>query len=126
MWSSCHVLSVPKLIINLKVVISFIQVPQGTTPRSIIVHLRGALTRTCKPGDAVSISGVFLPEPYTGFKAIRAGLLTSTYLDAMGIKQLKQSYQEHALDEELQARMYVSSFTLFQYALIDWRAHLPS
>lgn len=84
------------------------QVPQGTTPRSIVVHLRGALTRTCKPGDAVSISGVFLPEPYTGYRAMKAGLLTSTYLDAMGVVQLKQSYQEHAMDEALQARMFVS------------------
>ena len=38
---------------------------------------------------------------------MRAGLLTSTYLDAMGVQQLKQSYQDHAMDEELQARMYV-------------------
>ena len=39
---------------------------------------------------------------------MKAGLLTSTYLDAMGVQQLKQSYQDHAMDEELQARMYVS------------------
>ena len=84
------------------------QVPQGTTPRTIVVHLRGALTRTCKPGDAVSISGVFLPEPYTGYRAMKAGLLTSTYLDALGVAQLKQSYQDHAMDEALQARMFVS------------------
>lgn len=77
------------------------------------MHLRGALTRTCKPGDAVSISGVFLPEPYTGYRAIRAGLLTSTYLEAMGVVQLKQSYQEHAMDEALQARMYVSCLVLY-------------
>lgn len=100
------------------------QVPQGTTPRSIVVHLRGALTRTCKPGDAVSISGVFLPEPYTGYRAIKAGLLTSTYLEAMGVVQLKQSYQEHAMDEALQARMYVSRFMLCLSSLpilpLDW------
>ena len=72
------------------------------------MHLRGSLTRSCKPGDAVSIAGVFLPEPYTGYRAIRAGLLTSTYLDAMVVHQLKQSYQEHAMDQELQARMDVS------------------
>ena len=71
------------------------------------MHFRGALTRSCKPGDAVSISGVFLPEPYHGFRAIKAGLLTSTYLDAMGVTQLKQSYQQHAMDKELQARMHV-------------------
>ena len=84
-----------------------LQVPQGTTPRAIVVHFRGALTRSCKPGDAVSMSGMFLPEPYHGFRAIKAGLLTSTYLDAMGVTQLKQSYQQHAMDKELQARMHV-------------------
>lgn len=73
-----------------------------------MVHLKGGLTRSCKPGDAVSIAGVFLPEPYVGFRAMRAGLLTSTYLDAMGVTQLKQSYQQHAMDKELQDRMYVS------------------
>jgi len=40
---------------------------------------------------------------------MRAGLLTSTYLDAMGVTQLKQSYQQHAMDRELQDRMYVSN-----------------
>ena len=44
------------------------QVPQGATPRSLHVHLRGALTRCAKPGDAVTISGVFLPQPLTGFR----------------------------------------------------------
>ncbi len=39
---------------------------------------------------------------------MKAGLLTSTYLEAMGVVQLKQSYQDHAMDEALQARMYVS------------------
>ena len=31
----------------------------------MVVHLLGALTRTVKPGDAVTLSGVFLPEPFT-------------------------------------------------------------
>ena len=56
------------------------QVPQGATPRMMTVHLLGELTRSLKPGNAVSISGIFLPTPYTGFRAMRAGLLTSTYL----------------------------------------------
>lgn len=44
---------------------ALLQVPQGATPRSMVVHLLGALTRTVKPGDAVTLSGVFLPEPFT-------------------------------------------------------------
>ena len=51
---------------------------------------------------------MFLPEPYSGFRALRAGLLTSTFLDAMLITQLKQSYQQHAMDKALQERMDVS------------------
>lgn len=83
------------------------QVPQGTTPRSIVVQLRGGMTRTCKPGDAVRLSGVFLPEPYQGARGVRAGLLTSTFLDAMEITQLKQSYQHHAKDRELREKALV-------------------
>ena len=56
------------------------QVPQGATPRMMTVHLQGSLTRSLKPGNAVTIAGIFLPLPYTGFKAMRAGLLTNTYL----------------------------------------------
>ncbi len=44
------------------------QVPQGATPRSLRVHLRGGLTRSAKPGDAVTLSGIFLPQPLTGFR----------------------------------------------------------
>ena len=98
------------LLINRLTLKQLDQVPQGTTPRSLVVHLRGGLTRSCKPGDAVSISGAFLPEPYTGFRAMKAGLLTSTFLDAMRVVQLKQSYKEHALDKDLQERMQVSLF----------------
>ena len=92
--------------------------PQGTTPRSLVVHLKGGLTRSCKPGDAVSLSGAFLPEPYTGFKAMKAGLLTATFLDAMVVTQLKQSYQQHALDHELQQRMMVSPASIISLELI--------
>jgi DNA replication licensing factor MCM7 len=48
-----------------------LQVPQGATPRSMVVHLMGALTRTVKPGDAVTLSGIFLPEPFTVCEALR-------------------------------------------------------
>lgn len=42
------------------------EVPQGSTPRTLMVHLRGSLTRSLKAGDNVTLSGIFLPEPYTG------------------------------------------------------------
>lgn len=52
------------------------------------VHLLGELTRSLKPGNAVSVAGIFLPQPYTGFKAMRAGLLTSTYLQVCSLRLL--------------------------------------
>lgn len=42
------------------------EVPQGSTPRTLMAHLRGSLTRSLKAGDSVTLSGIFLPEPYTG------------------------------------------------------------
>jgi DNA replication licensing factor MCM7 len=67
------------------------QVPTGHIPRSLTVHLYGPITRTVSPGDVVDISGIFLPIPYTGFKAVRAGLLTDTLLEAQYIeKKIKQ------------------------------------
>ena len=84
-----------------------VQVPQGATPRSLSVQLRGELTRTMKPGSAVTVAGIFLPEPYTGFRAMRAGLLTSTYLDAQSVTHMKASYEEHTQDTALQAQIQV-------------------
>ncbi|KAH9009215.1 MCM-domain-containing protein [Lactarius deliciosus] len=65
------------------------QVPVGHIPRSMTVHVNGSLTRTMSPGDIVHLGGIFLPIPYTGFQAVRAGLLTDTYLEAHYIHQLK-------------------------------------
>ncbi len=56
------------------------EVPEGATPRTVSVHLRGEVCRSMKPGDVVVLSGIFLPEPIQGFRAMRAGLLTTTYI----------------------------------------------
>ncbi|KAK9828231.1 hypothetical protein WJX74_004646 [Apatococcus lobatus] len=76
------------------------EVPQGTTPRSVSVQLRGDLTRRVKPGDAITLTGVFLPEPFTGYRAIKAGLITSTFIEAMHITHDKQSYTATSLTKE--------------------------
>ncbi|SNX88083.1 probable DNA replication licensing factor [Melanopsichium pennsylvanicum] len=68
------------------------QVPVGHIPRTMTIHVYGPLTRAMNPGDVVHVGGIFLPMPYSGFKAIRAGLLTDTYLDAQSIHQLKKQY----------------------------------
>lgn len=76
------------------------QVPVGHIPRSITMHLKGPLVRSVKPGDSVDISGVYMPRPYTGFRAMTAGLLTDTYLDVQYVHSLKQQYDKQR--EELQ------------------------
>lgn len=45
--------------------------PEGATPRTLSLHLRGEVTRTLKAGDSVVLAGVFLPEPFSGWKAMR-------------------------------------------------------
>jgi len=55
------------------------------------VHLYGEMTRQCGAGDTLTISGVFLPIPYVGFQALRAGLITDTFLEAMSIEKHKKS-----------------------------------
>lgn len=45
----------------------------------MVVHLMGALTRTVKPGDAVTLSGIFLPEPFT----VRLGCAPAPYQGAV-------------------------------------------
>ncbi|KAL6505389.1 Mcm2-7 hexameric complex component [Orobanche gracilis] len=79
-------------------------VPKGHIPRTMTVHFRGELTRKVAPGDIVELSGIFLPIPYTGFRAMRAGLIADTYLEAMSVSHFKKKYEEYELggDEEEQ------------------------
>jgi DNA replication licensing factor MCM7 len=71
-----------------------------------MVHLRGGLTRSLKAGDSVTLSGIFLPEPYTGQRAmLRATLLTATYMEVMHVRQNKQSYQEMVLSDAQRAEI---------------------
>jgi DNA replication licensing factor MCM7 len=81
------------------------QVPIGQIPRSLTVHCFGSLVRKINPGDVVDISGIFLPTPYTGFKAMRAGLMTDTYLEAHHIHQHKKAYSEMIVDAQLVRRI---------------------
>jgi DNA replication licensing factor MCM7 len=67
------------------------------------VHVNGSLTRTMNPGDIVHLGGIFLPIPYTGFQAVRAGLLTDTYLEVHHIHQLKKQYSEMEVTAEMRA-----------------------
>jgi len=81
------------------------QVPIGQIPRSLTVLCYGSVVRKINPGDVVDISGIFLPTPYTGFKAIKAGLLTDTYIEAHHIVQHKKAYSEMIVDPRLVRRI---------------------
>ena len=81
------------------------QVPVGHIPRQLTVYCHGSLTRQINPGDVVDIAGIFLPTPYTGFKAIRAGLLTDTYLEAQFVLQHKKAYDDIVLAQPTLRRM---------------------
>ncbi|KAK7226086.1 hypothetical protein V2G26_014089 [Clonostachys chloroleuca] len=81
------------------------QVPIGQIPRTLTVLCYGSVVRQINPGDVVDISGIFLPTPYTGFKAMKAGLLTDTYLEAHHIVQHKKAYSEMIIDPALVRRI---------------------
>ncbi|PVZ97811.1 hypothetical protein BB558_004217 [Smittium angustum] len=68
------------------------QVPMGDIPRSLTVNCLESLTRVAKPGDVINVGGVFLPSPYTGWRAYRAGLLADTLLEAHSIMLQKAQY----------------------------------
>lgn len=93
------------------------QVPVGHIPRQLTINCHGALTRQINPGDVVDIAGIFLPTPYTGFKAIRAGLLTDTYLEAQHITQHKKAYQDLVMDARTIRRIeqYKASGHMYEY-----------
>jgi len=66
------------------------------------VHVHGNLTRLLNPGDVVHLGGILLPIPYTGFQAIRAGLLTDSYLETHHIHQLKKQYSEMEITPDIE------------------------
>ncbi|KAI9814847.1 MAG: Mcm2-7 hexameric complex component [Thelocarpon impressellum] len=93
------------------------QVPVGHIPRALTIHCHGSLTRQINPGDVVDVAGIFLPTPYTGFKAIRAGLLTDTYLEAQHVRQHKKAYDDLTVDARTFRRIeqYRDSGHLYEY-----------
>ena len=93
------------------------QVPVGHIPRTLTIHCHGGLTRQINPGDVIDVAGIFLPTPYTGFRAIRAGLLTDTYLEAQHITQHKKAYQDLLMDARTLRRIdqYKASGHMYEY-----------
>ncbi|KAL4956147.1 MCM2/3/5 family-domain-containing protein [Aspergillus filifer] len=93
------------------------QVPVGHIPRTMTINCSGTLTRQLNPGDLVDIAGIFLPTPYTGFRAIRAGLLTDTYLEAQHITHHKKSYNDISMDSRTLRKIeqHQNSGNMYEY-----------
>src|SRR5271154_3529806 len=85
--------------------------------QEVTIHCNGNLTRQINPGDVVDVAGIFLPTPYTGFRAIRAGLLTDTYLEAQHITHHKKAYQDLLMDTRIIRRIesYKASGHMYEY-----------
>ncbi|KAJ9573239.1 MCM AAA-lid domain [Nakaseomyces glabratus] len=81
------------------------QVPVGHIPRSLTIHVNGPLVRSVTPGDIVDIAGIFLPSPYTGFKALKAGLLTETYLEAHHVRQHKKKFASFQMTPQVRSNV---------------------
>ena len=69
----------------------------------IKIVARGEITRRCTPGDMVSVTGVFMPQPTYGFK--RSGLFQDTFIEAFEIQKEKQNFKETLLTEERMERV---------------------
>lgn len=93
------------------------QVPVGHIPRMLTILCHGGLVRKLNPGDVVDIAGIFLPTPYTGFNAVRAGLLTDTYLEAQHITRHKEAYENLTIDNNIFRRIdqYRISGHIYEY-----------
>ncbi|RNA27725.1 DNA replication licensing factor mcm7 [Brachionus plicatilis] len=77
------------------------QVPVGNIPRAITIHAKGETTRLCRPGDHVSVTGIFMPVLKTGFSQMSQGLLADTYIEAHNIVRLNKTEDEEMLCDQL-------------------------
>lgn len=50
---------------------------------------KGVVTKRCSPGDIITITGCYMPAPFVGFMAMKAGLSHDTFLEAFRITKDK-------------------------------------
>lgn len=79
------------------------QVPIGHVPRTMKILAKGEMTRRASPGDMVSITGIFTPQPFYGFRS--TGLFQDTYMDAFEIVKDKQNFKETLLNADMMERV---------------------
>ena len=83
------------------------QVPIGHVPRTMSIIAKGVNTRRCSPGDIITVTGVYMPQPFHGFAAMRSGTLThDTYLEAFQVNKDKQNYKDSFLTEAALEKVY--------------------
>jgi len=80
-------------------------VPIGHVPRQIEIIAKGHCTRTCSPGDIVQVTGVYMPSSYTGWQALKSGLMQKTYIDAFNISKDKVNFREFMLSDEMMEKV---------------------
>merc|ERR1719420_770153 len=73
-------------------------VPTGGVPRSLNVVLGGDLTRSVLPGDAITLTGVYVPVQMPWFQARKKGTMQDMYIDAHYVRKHKLGYNETATD----------------------------
>merc|ERR1719421_2447063 len=73
----------------------------GHTPRAMNLRVYGEQTRKVMPGDLTTISGIFLPTPLTGLRAMSNGLVTETHVEVMSVHRHKKTYKE--IQDDLEA-----------------------
>ena len=81
------------------------QVPVGHVPRSLKIQAKGLMVGKCSPGDIVTVTGIHMPTPYSGFKAMKSGLIHDTYIESFNILKEKKSYKEYTVPPHLQAEI---------------------
>jgi DNA replication licensing factor MCM7 len=69
------------------------------------VLAKGSNTKKCSPGDIITIQGVYLPAPFFGYKAMRAGLSHDVYIEAFKITKDKQNFKDAFLNEKVMERV---------------------
>ena len=94
-------------------------VPVGHVPRSITAHCRGELTRQCAPGDTVTLCGIFLPQRFTGFQGMRAGLVSDTFLEAMLVDKEKKNYRKKTINKN-RAPKGVDLRSFYALSMAEW------
>ncbi|EME32513.1 minichromosome maintenance family (MCM) [Galdieria sulphuraria] len=94
------------------------QVPVGHIPRAVTLQLLGEVAKQCSAGDLVTVCGVFLPTPQTGFHSLHAGLVADTFLQGMHIERNKKTYEEFIPSVEVDRQVFELSKDTQVYELL--------